>query len=95
MILGAVTQQPADLIDYDFEFSEWFDNNEDFIESVTTNIKPAPLTLNVAANTSGQSKVKMWVQGGEDGDEFTVEITITTFSGRTKQFELIVIIKDY
>lgn len=95
MILGVIVQQPDDVLDYDIGYEKWFDGQGDTIQSVITNIVPPDGTLNVNSQISGDDVIKLWIQGGTDGEQYTVEITPVMASGRTKQNELIVQIKDY
>lgn len=94
MIIGAVVQQPDDRLDYDIEYDEWFAGNQDAIQTITVDVIG---TGNMIATgvISSTDVVKVWIQGGATGEEYTVEVTATTVSGRIKQTELIVRIEEF
>jgi len=95
MIIGAVIQQPVDILDYDIDYSRWFSAESDSLESIEVDYSGLDQTLNVAAVVSMNNIIKLWIQGGKDGETYTVEVTVTTASGRKKQDELLVTIEDY
>ena len=94
-ILGVGIQQPEEILDYDIFYDDWINIAIDQLTSVAINILPANSTLNVSAQLSGPDTVKLWVQGGNDGDEYTIEVTVTTTAGRVKQDELLITIQDF
>ena len=93
MILGAVIQQPSDRIDYDFDVSSLFNGDSDSVVGVAATA--FPVGLNVVALISDTDRVKVWIDGGTNGVEYTVEVTITSTNGRIKQDELIVTIEEF
>lgn len=102
MIVGVVVQQPNEILDWDIKYDDWLG-----IDSIDPD--PSKLIINIIPNTGtlsvtpvittdtnpGPDMVKLWIQGGEDGDQYTVEVTAVSAAGRTKQDEVIVHIKDY
>ena len=91
-ILGTVTQQPADVQDYDIEFSEWFPPG-DQITSCVISVKP-PMPAPPSHAIRGQ-RVKVWVySGGHAGTKYQISICPTTAEGRKKEVELMVRIKE-
>lgn len=94
MILGVIIQQPTDILDYDIGYTKWVN---DTVESTEVNILPSDGTLNVSAQVPPDTSdtVKLWIQGGEHGEQYTVEINTVLASGRNKQDELIVQIEDF
>ena len=96
MILGVIIQQPTDILDYDVGYDKWFGNDHvDALQDISVNIIPSDGTLDANAQLSGPEIIKVWIQGGQDGEQYTVELTATTIAGRSKQNELIVRIQDY
>lgn len=96
MICGVVLQQPRDIQDYDISFEERFkDSSADYITDVEFNVNPAVNTLGVSVIKTGNKHVKVWIQGGEDGNEYTVEIRASTYAGRRCETELLVQIGDF
>lgn len=92
MILGVIIQQPTDILDYDIGYTEWVG---DTVQSATVEIIPSNGTLLVNVAISGDDTVKLWIQGGVDGDQYTVEVKTVMASGREKEDELIVQIEDF
>jgi hypothetical protein len=93
MLLGVVIQQPSDSLDYDLDFSKWIGTSGDVVAS--TAVTSNPVGLFVSAIVASPTRVKVWVSGGADGDEYSVEITTTTAGGRIKQDELAVRILEF
>ncbi len=91
-VLGTVTQQPADVQDYDIEFSEWFPPGDEIVECLIAVQPPMPLPPSYAFQ--GQ-RVKVWVYaGGSSGIKYQVTVRPTTGDGRVKEVELMVRIKE-
>ena len=91
-IIGTMVKQPAEVLDYDIDFSSWLPN--DFIVSATVTATPA---TNLAIDSFGvfdQTWVKIWLSGGADGVKYKVEVTATTDDGRVKQAEFYVSVKE-
>lgn len=93
MKVGVVIQQPDEHLDYDFNYTDWFGDTNDAIDTIEVASAPAGLTL-TGIKTSATA-VKIWAGGGTDGDIYYVEVTITTTAGRVKQDELEIRIKEY
>jgi len=95
MIVGAVVQQPTDILDYDIGYIDWIGETGDSLSSVSVNINGLDEALGVSAQLSGPDTVKLWIQGGTNGQQYTVEINAILTSGRSKQDELIVQVEDF
>jgi hypothetical protein len=89
-VIGSFTQQPADRLDYDVDYSDWLQAGDSVLSTVVT---VAPTGLDVTGLLIGK-KVKVWVSSGADLTKYKVTITTTTTLGRVKQDELKVSIKD-
>jgi hypothetical protein len=92
MILGRFTKQPADVIDYDIDFSEWLPVG-DTLATATPTVDVASLTL--GTTVISDTGIKQWVSAGTDGLTYKVTVTVTTNGGRTVQQEFRVRVKDY
>ena len=93
MILGRFTKQPAETLDYDIDFSEFFADG-DTIQSVTSVVvSPAGLTKGSTFVNSG-TIVKQWLSAGTDGVKYKITVTVTSGAGRVKQVEFYVRVKD-
>ena len=91
MILGVFIKQPAEKLDYDFDYSEWLDSSDD-IASVDVS---ADTGITVESNSIVGQRVKAYLSGGTHGSTYKVECTVTTDAGRIKQDEIKIKVKDF
>jgi len=91
MIIGSITQQPNEKMDYDIDFSEWMPAG-DVITLAAVSVLPAGLTASYAIQSPA---VKVWLDGGTAGVTYKVTVLATTNDGRKKEVELKVKVKDY
>lgn len=93
-VVGTVRQQPADVQDYDIDFSEWFPVDDQIVSAGISVTPPMPLPPSYAISPSGQV-IKVWVyEGGTSGTTYQVSLKATTNDGRVKEVELRVRIKE-
>ena len=96
MLLGVKLKQPDERLDYDFLYTQWLGASGDLIDSVVVSVRPAGALSAVAAPLDPTSTVqKVWVEGGNDGEEYTIEVTATTVAGRVKQDELGIRVQEF
>lgn len=81
MTLGTVTKTPADVLDYEIDFSIWLPDG-DRITVATATIDAGTTAL--AQTDFSDTQVRVWISGGTMGDSGEVEVTATTAGGRTK-----------
>lgn len=91
MIIGRPIKQPADVQDYDIDYSEWLPEG-DFLVSAEV-LTPSGITLDTYFVSS--PIVKIWVSGGTAGQSYKFQIIGTTDYGRVKETELVVRVKEY
>lgn len=102
MILGTFDKQPADVLDYDIDFSSILDDG-DTVASVGD--PPVPTPLSRVSSPSGLTfgptvvinsgkTVKQWISGGTNRIQYKITLTVTTNAGRVKQVEFVVRVKD-
>lgn len=91
MILKKFEKQPADVKDYDIDYSAWLIDT-DTIQSVTASVDINTLTIDSVFNTA--TRVKVWVSGGVTDTVYKVTITITTEDGRVLQHEFVIKVRD-
>lgn len=93
MLLGTVSKQPRDRIDFDVTFGDWLDERGgDTIGAVLASVAPAGLTLLTTANDG--RRVKQWIEGGESGTTYQITLTATTVGGRQKEVEIRVRVRE-
>lgn len=91
MILGRFQKQPADVLDYDFDYSDWLADRADTISSISITADTG-ITVGTTAHVSGV--VKVFLSGGTDGSSYKITSTVITTGGRTKQAEIVVKVKE-
>lgn len=91
MKLGKFIKEPADVLDYDVDFSEWIPSSD----SIATATPTADTGITLGLTTITGNTVKQWVSGGTDGATYKITLTVTTTGGRTKQVEFHIKVKDY
>lgn len=75
---------PAETIDYDIDFEPFLENRGDTLESVEVVVSGSTATV-LHSQIIGKT-VKVWIDGGADGETADIEVTAHTAGGRTKQF---------
>lgn len=91
-ILNTFIKQPADRLDYDFDYSVFL-AAADSIETAVFTVEPAGLTIDTSLVEPTFTKV--WLQGGVVGNTYKVSCTITSAHGRVKQDEIKLRIREY
>ena len=92
------TKQPAERLDYDFDYSLWLNPDDEVISAVFvmeylgegTPLIPLVIDSEVVAATF----TKAWVLGGTHGEVYKLTCTATTSRGRVKQYEIKIRLKD-
>ena len=100
MNIGSITKQPADVLDYDIDFSEWLRAGDtlETIDVALTRLDGATLALDdlaVKYVINNTPIAKVWLEKGVDGQTYKAEVTVITREGRTKQVELRARVRDY
>lgn len=85
MSITSKIKQPAENLDYDFDFTNAFPSGDN-ISTATVNATPTGLTLGTKT-ISGQI-VKQWISGGTDGVTYKITVTATSVTGRIRELEL-------
>lgn len=92
MILDTYTKQPAEVLDYDIDYTDWLETG-DTIASKTVTAETG-LTVDSSAIWGASKKVKVWISGGTNGTTYKVTVTIVTVAGCTKEDEFRMKIKE-
>lgn len=83
-------KQPADNLDYDFDFSQWLATGDTLSSSVVTSDPGITLGTKIQSATN----IKQFVSGGTDGQEYKVSTTITTTNGLDKQVDILIAVRE-
>lgn len=98
-ILKKYKKQPADRLDYDFDYSLWLAVDDEILSAVVTieNLNAAVSLTPVIVDSSVTLPkfVKVWLSGGAAGDYYKVSCTITTSRDRVKQDEIKIKVTEY
>ncbi len=99
-------KQPADVLPYDIDFTEWFEQiPKDEIETATCSVVSATdgntselvigSIVQVSETPSGPVKrVKVWTSGGLDGVTYKLTLTMVSEDGRTKEVDFKIKVKE-
>lgn len=102
MIIGKFIKQPAETLDYDIDFAEFFTDGDTIVSAGTPPV-PVPLdvvidkpgmTLGPTFVLNGGTMLKQWLVGGTSGVKYKVTVTVTSNAGRVKQVEFVVQVKE-
>ena len=91
-ILGKFIKQPADVLDYDFDYRDWATDRSDTIASATaTSSSPDLVVLDFLIF---DNVVKVFVEGGLDETRYKLTCTAYTQNSRVKQAEISIFVKE-
>lgn len=91
-MLGVQQKQPADLLDYDIDFTRWL-TEDDTITTAVVTVSPAD-ELTAQSVFVDSPIVKVWLTGGVDGSTYTVTVTASTAGGRIKETDFRIRVRD-
>ncbi len=94
-ILAKFEKQPADVQDFDIDFTEWLTGMSDTAAGPSGLTVVADTGLTLLAFTLSNGVVKVWTSGGTDGTTYKITATITTAGARVKQAEIKIKVKEY
>jgi hypothetical protein len=75
----AVTKDPAAVLDYLFDWSDWLVGDGDTIASHSVTV-PSGITMDSSSRTT--TAVTVWISGGVVGQTYEIDCHITTAGGR-------------
>ena len=85
------SKQPAEVLDYEFDYRAWLLDRTD---TITTASVQADAGLTVGAVTQASGIVRVFLSGGTDKQQYKVTATVVTAGGRTKQAEFLLRVVD-
>lgn len=99
MILETFEKQPAEIKDYDVDYSPWLlpmgDTLADVHAFVTSITDPDDTDLECFLVLHTTMASKFWMRGGTDGQRYKLTIQAETAGGRLDESELIFVVRDY
>lgn len=88
--LGKHSKQSSESLDYDVDYSDWFSNRSDAPSTFSVS---GTSGVTVSGSRSG-NVINVLVSGGTAGVQYEVTILLTTTTGRVKEANFLVKIKD-
>lgn len=92
MILGKYEKQPAEVLDYAADLTQWLPAG-DFAVSVTTTAD-AGITVDSTIIADDGKSIRVWLSGGTSGQKYKIQVRFTTEQARTKEYEFVVKVKE-
>jgi hypothetical protein len=93
-IFQTLSQQPADILDYAFNFERWASNRGDAVDGAHVIIAPAAADGFSVEPTVDGDRVILRVKGGASGQRYKVSLQVDTAGGLRKEVDLMVAIKE-
>lgn len=84
-------KQPAEVLDYPFDFNEYLQEANDLAVSHTV---VAAQGVNVVSSSLNRGVVRAFVSGGVSGQTYKVSAVVTTQGGRVKQLDIQLKVKE-
>lgn len=85
MKLGKVFKQPIERFSYTINYGEALTDGDN-VTTVVASVEPAGLIVDNVAPLD--PRAKFWVEGGTDGVDYVVTLTVGTVDGRIFQDEI-------
>jgi hypothetical protein len=95
-ILGIITKQPREILDFDVDYTDVLANRSgDQVSSVVTEVSPSgALTVSGTTVFPSTNKVKVFINAGTDGVTYKVTVMTTTTAGLMYEDEVTVVVGD-
>ena len=99
MIIGTALQQPSEVLDYDVDYSSFFstvggDTVSNEVGKLTVSVFPTGPSATVFKTSD--TGIKIWLDSASQPEgEYKVTIKMISTGGRTKEDEIIMIIKEF
>jgi hypothetical protein len=96
MKLAKFLKEPGERKRYSLDYTEWLDTDETIIDVAFVITPPAPPILEVDAWTISASGVEVvfFINFGDDGVTYTLEVQITTSGGQIKHDQVLFVVKE-
>lgn len=91
-ILGTITKQPSEILDFDISYVSMLTGRSDSIASATSAVTPGGLT--VGAPSISTNVAKTIISTGSTGVTYKVTIVATTAAGLKYEDEVNVIVEE-
>lgn len=87
MRIGSYLKTPAEVKRYSIEYADWLDEGE-YIDDADFTASPVtvpPLQVSSVSIPASSTQVSFFVQGGEEGVSYVLDVVSTTSTGQVKE----------
>lgn len=92
-MLGTKQKAPADVLDYDVDYTNWIATGDSITTAVATADKPEEIEVE-SVQVSSEAIVKVWLSGGTAGETYEITVTASTDAGRVKEESFKIRVKE-
>jgi hypothetical protein len=93
-LLGTITKQPREILDFDVDYSTVLGSRTSTLTTATSEVAPAGLNLTSTTVYAPQKKVKVVISGGTDATTYKVTVLTNTDDGLKYEDEITVIVEE-
>lgn len=93
MKLGSVPKQPGERRSFSIRYDDDLDEGDEVQQVDACTVEPAGALTATPVMVSGQ-RVRVWVEGGADGVNYKVTVTVTTVGGERLEDEVLVKVRE-
>jgi hypothetical protein len=83
---------PADVLDFDVDFSRWLKGADRLVEAVAT--ISGDTDVEVQRTDFADRSARVWLAGGAVGQTGTVSLVVVTVEDRTKEFCFVIKVRE-
>jgi hypothetical protein len=91
-VLGKFTKQSAEVLDYDVDFTDWFEGR--VTDSPDSFVVTADAGITITGSTRTGYIVKVILSGGVSGQKYKITVRMTTTNLLVKEADFVVAVKD-
>lgn len=92
-IIGKFQKQPAEILDYDVDYTDWFSNRTDTPAAVTPISVTVETGITLVSSVLTGLIVKIILSGGTGGTKYKTTVRLTTAAGLVKEADFTVAVK--
>ncbi len=92
-VLGTITKQPREIIDFDISYEDFLAARTDTVALVVTEVSNAALSVSYTMINGGNS-VKCVISGGADSNTYKITVLVNTTGGLVLEDEINVIVQE-
>ncbi len=93
-VLENFYKQPADVQDYDINYTRYLTSVDDTPRVVDPYEVDAPAGITLLTASITGNVVKVWLSGGTAGAKYKITTRLFTTGGRVKEAEIVIIVKE-